>query len=809
MAGVGADNSFPPGAGDGSESNDGGWANEDVVEKKLLLRIAEGKRVVDREELVAHITEAEDQRLAFLKLPITIIFFLAFILVQLEHENIADSSMVQRQLRGMLSGTTFEGVAYTSGHKDLNDIDTLDDVYLYLQEVVLPLFINNNSANENATYDDLHRVLRYNMLIGGVQLQQVRRKEVQCAERYPDLGPFGASSVNPILNNFNCYPWDTEDEECFGVWNNPDFTSISAGFCPDAKRNEAVGGRRLDFVLNGGGDGGSTKGARAKPTENQYFSQYLYEYEGLEGALTRLETLKEQNWIDLHTAWLGIRLLVLNPDMGVFVHMTVGIYFPPSGALLPHIRAKSFQPEPYQSQWILALDVFQGITLLCICAQTMQGFYNTVRKRGKKELFLNGWNWLNLLVVLGGLVIILMWILLYFSLDTVKQKAVDVRQAEPSPLTSDEAAKRLFEAAVQELHKEMNDISDYIEWYRLILCAYTLAFSLKFLESFAAQPRLAVVTDTMIKAGSDLIHFLIVFSIIFLSYCVAGVFLFGRRIWKFSSLSRAIPACALIMLGDFDWEEMAEQDPTTSALWFWSFMICVAILMLNMLMAIVMDQYTQVKSEAEQSHPIWQQVSNTIVDAYKIHSGQYIGNNTLLKAVREMPEREVDEETLRLRVDNLCHEQAKKLIEEALQKEDARLNNGITITEAMKMIGWVKVAVKKIGWKLESMITDPEEHAAEDCRSGTLDQNQQSQGGVDGLLGEINERMSNMDEFMQESLRYVTFRGKDVRDRLISIEGLLKQAAPPEQTEADLPSARVVPVPVNGQLNGERTTWSS
>merc|ERR1719473_126752 len=104
----------------------------------------------------------------------------------LNHESVSNSGLVQREMRSMLEGTTYEGVAYTSGHKDMGDIDTKEDVYNYLREAVLPLFINSLSAPR----EDLHRSLRYNMVIGGVVLQQVRRKQVKCNTEYPNLGPF-------------------------------------------------------------------------------------------------------------------------------------------------------------------------------------------------------------------------------------------------------------------------------------------------------------------------------------------------------------------------------------------------------------------------------------------------------------------------------------------------------------------------------------------------------------------------------------------------------------------------------------------
>ena len=43
--------------------------------------------------------------------------------------------------------------------------------------------------------------------------------------------------------------------------------------------------------------------------------------------------------------------------------------------------------------------------------------------------------------------------------------------------------------------------------FRLILCFYPMLLLLRLFKSFAAQPRLAVVTDTIKLASQDLLHF--------------------------------------------------------------------------------------------------------------------------------------------------------------------------------------------------------------------------------------------------------------------------------------------------------------
>merc|ERR1719337_132741 len=106
---------------------------------------------------------------------------------------------------------------------------------------------------------------------------------------------------------------------------------------------------------------------------------------------------------------------------------------------------------------------------------------------------------------------------------------------------------------------------------------YTIVIMMRFFKAFLAQPKLAVVTHTIIQSLPDVVHFLIVLMLVFLAYAVSGMFLFGERMIQFSEMGFAIMTCFFIMLGDFDWLELSEEHLITTCAWFFSFMIVVAI----------------------------------------------------------------------------------------------------------------------------------------------------------------------------------------------------------------------------------------
>merc|ERR1719162_2456750 len=107
-----------------------------------------------------------------------------------------------------------------------------------------------------------------------------------------------------------------------------------------------------------------------------------------------------------------------------------------------------------------------------------------------------------------------------------------------------------------EAHKTAEVLYTKLMWFRLGMSDYMLIIMLRFFKAYRAQPRLAMVTSTLYSAGSDLFHFLIVFTTIFVSYALAGVLLFGRRLRSFHTPAMGITTCFNLVLGEFDWPEL-------------------------------------------------------------------------------------------------------------------------------------------------------------------------------------------------------------------------------------------------------------
>merc|ERR1719230_1772918 len=159
------------------------------------------------------------------------------------------------------------------------------------------------------------------------------------------------------------------------------------------------------------------------------------------------------------------------------------------------------------------------------------------------------------------------------------------------------------------------------------------------------------------------------------------------------------------MIGDFDFQELSAENPLTAVLWFWSYMILVALIMLNMLLAIIMDVYTEVKMDASEQDPIWTQARKVLTDAWGHRD--WIKLKQIVDQVEHLPAKitHIDKDLLLELVPDMIEQQALALIEETLEAEKQAENKGMSMSDAMKMVGWIKIAVQKIARRIEDIMT--------------------------------------------------------------------------------------------------------
>jgi|TARA_B110000208_G_scaffold147464_1_gene177923 hypothetical protein len=117
---------------------------------------------------------------------------------------------------------------------------------------------------------------------------------------------------------------------------------------------------------------------------------------------------------------------------------------------------------------------------------------------------------------------------------------------------------------------------------------------LRLFKQLDFQEQFNIVTQTIILKFGALAHFAALFFSVFALFVVAGMLTFGSDLDEFSSFDKAFYSCYLMMMGDPDVPAAMRTLESSSQvvsfiLYYYSFMAIVFFILLNVLLAIIVE----------------------------------------------------------------------------------------------------------------------------------------------------------------------------------------------------------------------------
>lgn len=149
--------------------------------------------------------------------------------------------------------------------------------------------------------------------------------------------------------------------------------------------------------------------------------------------------------------------------------------------------------------------------------------------------------------------------------------------------------------------------------YSSCICSSLIVTCLQTLKNLDFHPKMGIITKTVTGALSDLAFFLFLFSIVQIIYSFTGVMVFGQFSDEFNTFGAAFVSNIYMLLGTYEPQddmEMSSQ-PQIATMYYWSYMIITFFILLNALLAIIVDSYASVKNASEQQADV-DPLSNTV-----------------------------------------------------------------------------------------------------------------------------------------------------------------------------------------------------
>lgn len=305
---------------------------------------------------------------------------------------------------------------------------------------------------------------------------------------------------------------------------------------------------------------------------------------------------------------------------GMFAFFQLNFRFEDYGYVVPDLRVAAITFDPYHSSSLYVLDaIYIGLVLVIMYSECRDCW--AAGRLGFKEFldYWEFWNFVDWVNIASSSICTILWITCVTSMDADSLQQLLVDDGGTWRLKG--GVMQLDAERLSEVHADMVDVKDGLFWLHFAVSITLVSIILRFFKAFQANPQLQLVSKTLIQAKVDIYHFLIVFSTIFVSFSMMGHVLFGCDLKEFYTIASSVMTAGKVLMGDFYWyvevcqgaEDQLKSDMPRIllTLWFFSFVVFVLLILLNMLVAVILEKY-QEESDSMKSSSDWQSIDQQV-----------------------------------------------------------------------------------------------------------------------------------------------------------------------------------------------------
>eukprot|EP00928_Gymnodinium_smaydae_P004294 TRINITY_DN11479_c0_g2_i1.p1 TRINITY_DN11479_c0_g2~~TRINITY_DN11479_c0_g2_i1.p1 ORF type:complete len:725 (-),score=64.98 TRINITY_DN11479_c0_g2_i1:90-2048(-) len=355
-------------------------------------------------------------------------------------------------------------------------------------------------------------------------------------------------------------------------------------------------------------------------------------------AVATIQSLSADPWWNRDIQRIELSFTVYDEFVGFFSRVLFAVDFTESGRAHQWFVVNVADVFSYTYATLYIMDTCFFIVWFYVALMESVDMYKAWRQ-GFGELidYFGFWNIVDWMSITIGFVLIMFIIILHvFTLDS----RVTVLLSTSRHLATDP-----MNLSIEELDG-VNHVLDYISVFSGLLAQSmalnTVSIVAKFFKGFSSNPRLSLVSSTIINASYDFIHFGIVLFAIFLPFVMIGHVMFGRDIPAFGNMMSSVSNAFLVLFGEFFWYIDAIDVLTFGGVlpsgtpkvlvqfWYMIYMFIVFLVLLNLLLAIIIEHYTTVTGRLASNPdavPLWVQLRR--YNKFKLENKGFIPLQTL------------------------------------------------------------------------------------------------------------------------------------------------------------------------------------
>lgn len=506
-------------------------------------------------------------------------------------------------------------------YRPLEKVNTTRDVWRWVDQTFVPYFFEQrNMYGESRSPEEWSRILQFNQLQGGVMLEQARSIVSTCQ--------------NALVKKVDCHPQGQLSLEPFG------------------RPLSALGDEFNMSVTEGSSDGFTPKprGRRLRSMQEELFAWlpdsapadltfgfFLPRSLPIADIRRRIEYLRKRRWLDDQTAMVAIKAILLNNEFGKprLLRVKVTFAFSRGGGIFTALNMESLILQDGNKGTSSSLNAITAISMILLTIFTGWTIYALIKsiKFGYMKQHLREvatiLAWVNIILICVDFVVA--------SLAESMQTTVIEKLGELNSLNSSTTSTGVVDAEVaEEFHNVVGRVMDVSSTLHTLQNYVILLLMMRCFLDLEFQPRLAVVLATLQATSIDLLHFLIIIVPVFTAFALAGMAAFGLRVDTFSSVEKAIGTCFRIAIeNEYEWDTLSQEDYLTAFLWIIFYTLLFVLIILNMVLAMIMDFYSEVQSKRVSQETIWQSLCWLFNRARFCR--RWVRSYQLLEGVKDLP----------------------------------------------------------------------------------------------------------------------------------------------------------------------------
>ena len=332
-------------------------------------------------------------------------------------------------------------------------------------------------------------------------------------------------------------------------------------------------------------------------------------------ASTYLTMLLDGNYIDSYTSTLLVRIPMLSYELGRYLLISVSFVPVEVGNWNLEYQIDVLSAKINNWEWENGLDIWQSVVEVAFLVSWMV-LVMIEASEARKSVKLTGYvfkylldlgnclDWLNYGLQLGAVVCWTVYVVQTDRLAHSLKLHYDVYSnymavARLTEVTEDMGKFQALVANIEQLVDLRRDYSNFLCFSLLVTCLQTL-------KNLDFHPKMGLITKTISGAASDLVFFVILYLIVQVVYGFLAVLVFGKFASAFSSFGSAFVTNQYLLLGIYEPQDDMDMAPQQmiATIYYWSYMLITFFILLNALLAIIVESYAGVKSLADQEEDI-------------------------------------------------------------------------------------------------------------------------------------------------------------------------------------------------------------